>query len=449
MKEVLSAACGHEEIDLEVWDYLMGEIRGVHQERPPLKFHEWLSFVNPDANPGYPWVLKWATKKDMFLAVKAQDFYVFVAMVEAMIVGGPECFDFIDQCAEYLSLTLIGGIWFLWKAHSKEDKYAFLKLVEERYRAIYGPDVVFLYLVQKYSIPLIQDVECFLPWYVIVTSNQTWGPRVYERFAGEYTAGADYTAFDKSQSENKVALFVFEFLVIAGAPEKLARLLSTVVAKQTLVLPDGELVMLGGGNPSGNPLTTILNSFGCRYLWFSCFRKMGVPLEKLVMWAIQNSGDDGLMAVVGPASPSHGWRPTMFELRQACELHPLQSRVRVKLETLLDGEPYPPGVCAPFLSRFYVREGIPYTVPVKPTRGMSRWQFREPSTTDQEYADRLVGVRAYMSPFYCAWMQGHAVPESVQHCLCAITEFRLSHSWLNWDSWLPAHELVASHLCYE
>lgn len=163
----------------------------------------------------------------------------------------------------------------------------------------------------------------------------------------------DYTAYDKSIAGGVVYRYALDFYTTAGAPEQVSCFLAHTVAFAPLVLPNGSLVTRYSGHPSGELLTTMLNSFVSLYAWRKACKQNKVPFSDLLL---RVSGDDAVVALRG-AITADLW-PKMLE----CLYHHCNQTAKCKG---MEDAPFPPGFHAPFLGRVttVTESGVVVTFP--------------------------------------------------------------------------------------
>ena len=235
-------------------------------------------------------------------------------------------------------------------------------------------------MMHKYGRKLVEYLEYALGEMVVVINGKLWPARLTDVFKGKRTVGVDYTAYDKSIPGSVVYRIVMRFYIKAGAPEKVARWIAAQVAFAPLVLPDGRIVERFGGNPSGNMLTTILNSFWSLYGWHKSLKELGVPNWRDLL--IRIAGDDAVVEV-GPVLRDE----FIHTVWTGMKAHANQE---TKPEFMDGNQPFPGDFMAPFLGRIALDvDGFCVTIPLQPGRNFPRIQQKSPGVSLQAYADSI------------------------------------------------------------
>lgn len=227
----------------------------------------------------------------------------------------------------------------------KRDKYSPEKIEKRNYRAIYNCDLVTNLVMLKYTKSVSSRLSQFVPEFYLSRRHFEWNKILHSRFVDKYTIGLDVTAFDKQIPASVTEYIVRACMIRGGATDRLARTISSSVAYAPVVMPDGEVLERYGGNPSGQQLTTIVNSVYSYLVLEDMFCEL-LDLEEGKVYAphgpvsIAITGDDNIVGLDAPAGFS------------AEDLHKASSRFGLKYKMdLYNGGWYPPGNHAPYLSR--------------------------------------------------------------------------------------------------
>lgn len=418
-RECHTSCYGSIDLDEEVWAHVHDSLLGCTRPQPT-SFKEFLSEKNMDANPGYPWVNRYRTFRELLEAHGPDALEAFAEHVEREVENGREV-----QTA--------------FKVHSKEDKYGPLKLEAGRYRAIYAPDWVLLRVMEKYCRSVVKDIEECVEDVVVVINGQLWPTRVAKPFEDDDTADVDYSAYDKTIPMLVVYKVVYEVMSAGGASENVASWAARQVACAPLVMPDGEVVYRLGGNPSGNLLTTILNSWWSKYGWGKSVKET-VPGDLWTRLRLRVSGDDAVVAVGGNAGIP---KALVGEIFQGLKTYANQTAKTA----MCSGGPFPRGFHAPFLGRVsFEHFGVVVTFPLEPGRNLARMQSRSKGATDQMYAQSLCGIRQSLAGFVYREVAGLQIPSTVACALRYMYQWKDERPQLDWRGWLDEDRLLHSHL---
>jgi hypothetical protein len=185
------------------------------------------------------------------------------------------------------------------------------KFTKDKIRVFAGCEFGFTCLVRKYFLSLvrlIQDSEGKLECSVGVnaTSPQwTKMAKVLTRFGTERMIAGDYKAYDKNISIQMMQ-YAFEILIQlaedAGYDERQLTIMRGIATEisQPLYEYNGIFIQMFGSNPSGHPLTVIINnivnSLYLRYAYYSMHEGEDVPLFDEVV-ALLCYGDDNAAGV--------------------------------------------------------------------------------------------------------------------------------------------------------
>ncbi|APG78606.1 hypothetical protein 1 [Beihai paphia shell virus 2] len=238
----------------------------------------------------------------------------FLGPVDRGVPGVTEPIDFDDPKywaeVERMEEVLANGerVYVIHRGNLKDEPTKFTK---DKIRVFAGCEFAFTCVVRKYFLPIVRliqsnwkEFECA----VGVNSHSRQWSELKEhitRFGGERMIAGDYKAFDKAATPLAM-LSSFEILiqiaVRAGYSERqitIMRGCATEICYPLYEL-DGVLVQLFGSNPSGHPLTVIINnlenSLYLRYAYYAMHEGENVPLfdERVALICY---GDDNAMDV--------------------------------------------------------------------------------------------------------------------------------------------------------
>lgn len=266
---------------------------------------------------------------------------------------------------------------------SKRDKYTPQKCQGSRFRSIQCCDVLLLLIMRRWFYGMAHEFYVRMPQSYLVTTQSQYVAKTGPLRSG-WSFGVDFSAYDKSESL-ALNLRVFRALCTRTMiPCRLRTWIERNVFSPTYLTAGGDLYLPGGGNPSGQYLTSVLNTANHMVMNARCYKQLlGVrPLDYYMNRTKVRSimtGDDGIES---------------FEDKEDAdlcvkELPSLLSDlfcIGAKVDLPVDGSPYPPGVLPPYLSEVEVfRRGYCVKVPVRPHRvicGLQYQPFCSPSITD-------------------------------------------------------------------
>ncbi len=222
------------------------------------------------------------------------------------------------------------------------------------------------------SLPWSIVVRRYLMWFVRLIQNHRCGfecavgvspqciewdilLRVLNKFSGGKFAG-DYKAYDKKMGAN-VIYFCFEIIAKvaknSGADEEMVRAIYAIAEDVAFAFVDfdGDLIMFLGSNPSGHPLTVIINclcgSLYMRYAFVDITAKDPSQFKRFV--ALLTYGDDNAVGV-SPDLPSFNHTSVMESLAK-CGI------VYTTADKESESTPYQPLDQISFLKRYFVKDG--------------------------------------------------------------------------------------------
>lgn len=193
--------------------------------------------------------------------------------------------------------------------HLKDEALKLLKVLAGKTRNFSGGPATWCFLVRKYLLPLVRVMQNNK--YVFETAPGTnatsaeWD-QIYHyltAFGTDRIVAGDYSKFDKRMSAQWIlaAFKVFDNILRAAGWSREDRLVVSCIGYDTafpLTDFNGDLVEFWGSNPSGHPLTVIVNgmvnSLYVRYSW----RLAGNPLESFKLHVhLMTYGDDNIMGI--------------------------------------------------------------------------------------------------------------------------------------------------------
>lgn len=240
-------------------------------------FEECMAMKNETASPGEPYRQRYAKFQDMVADLSYDDLHDHFLEMEDAILNDET--DISTLCA------------FL--VFSKTDKYNVKKLITKRFRTIQGGNAFLLYMTDKYLSWAGKAVSLHPS---VLTSFQLpdYPSRVLKQCGTDWYLSVDFSGFDRSQARNMVAEIVRQACEKSELNEDLTDFFVTTISEGMLVMPDGEVLLRWGGNPSGQGLTTFVNCI-VHLVLLHAFDEWALETHEVV---VENSpsvcGDDGM-----------------------------------------------------------------------------------------------------------------------------------------------------------
>jgi hypothetical protein len=336
-----------------------------------------------DSGPGFPFKNKFSTFKDLIDHAST--------LCEDPIT---EFQNYLQQAQEVVcSGQALDADYFVF---SKRDAYNEGKLritptnPNPRFRTIQASEVTLNFICAMY----LKNVTTFLklktPWMFVVTNEEQWEEKVYRRLKDKaHTMGIDYSRFDKTQSPTITSWIVKTLLQYTHAPTAIVDWIAQHISKPKLRMPDGSVLQMDGTNPSGNYLTTVINSYSHRLYNLYLFSE--------ILDIHPQQVDDRCVSVMLSDDGIDGFYDVNDARKVAQEVHSC-ARVAFNLKTklqLLDGEPFPPGYLPIFLADAFVeRCGYTFRVPGDFRKRLAKFQVDVANNDPKLYVEMLSGVCA-------------------------------------------------------
>lgn len=203
---------------------------------------------------------------------------------------------------------------FVFRASFKDEP---VKIGKEKVRVFAAGSMELLYFIRKYFLPiakLMQDHPLDFECAVGINANGSEWHQLYEhvtRFGNHRMIAGDYKAFDKGVSSVTLSC-AFDILINIAkkygsyTPNDI-RVMEVLAQSCTSPVYEwfGSLIRVSGSNPSGNPLTVILNNLVNSLYQRAAFFALADRYEELrlrppaysEMVSAINYGDDNLMSV--------------------------------------------------------------------------------------------------------------------------------------------------------
>lgn len=238
----------------------------------------------------------------------------FIEPIEAWIPNLTEPIDFTDpefkQRFEELEEVLASGerVYPIHRANLKDEPTKFGK---DKVRVFAGCQIVFTLLVRKYFLPIIKFIQDNPIQFECAVGVNVFSDRweeIYQHLTQHGTdriIAGDYKDFDKNASA-KAMMYAFRALISiaehAGYDERSINVMWGIATDISYPLYEyaGVFVQAFGSNPSGHPLTVIINNLEnsgyLRFAYKTLYPGKDVPTFAEVVAAL-NYGDDNNMGV--------------------------------------------------------------------------------------------------------------------------------------------------------
>jgi hypothetical protein len=247
---------------------------------------------------GFPW----RRKKSLYLKQMGQ-----VEQWQDYVEFDEEIYDNIDEIiTKYRNKERCMPIF---TGHLKDEPIAFAKIESKKTRIFAGAPADWCFVVRKYLLSftrVLQNNKFIFESAPGTNATSTeWGDiyRYLTQFGEDRIIAGDYSKFDKNMSA-QVILAAFKIikniLKEAGWTEEDLQIVTGISFDTAFPVMDfnGDLVEFYGSNPSGQPLTVIINglvnSLYVRYVW----RAVGNDLKDFKSnVSLMTYGDDNIMGV--------------------------------------------------------------------------------------------------------------------------------------------------------
>jgi hypothetical protein len=253
------------------------------------------------------------TKSSMgFPLNKSKSMYIDV--IDLDVPGVTEAIDFTDpQFRSEFDLQerqLAEGrrIYTIFRGNLKDEPTKFTK---DKIRVFAGSEVVFTLLTRKYFLPVVKFIQDHGLELECAVGLNAFGP-VWDdvslyltKYGDDRMIAGDYKAFDKTAS-SKAMMSAFEVLIgvarLAGYNERSLTIMEGIATEISYPVYEfnGVILQAFGSNPSGHPLTVIvnnlINSLYLRYAYYVLHEDSVVPMFHDRIAALCY-GDDNVMGV--------------------------------------------------------------------------------------------------------------------------------------------------------
>lgn len=195
--------------------------------------------------------------------------------------------------------------------HLKDEATSFAKIDMKKTRVFTGAPVDWSFVVRKYCLAFVRVMQknryLFEAAPGTNCASQEWGNmyKYLTKFGTDRMVAGDFKAYDKNMSSNLI-LAAFDIIrrvcEAAGYSEQELRILQGIAEDTAFPLVDlnGDLIEFYGTNPSGHPLTVIINSLVnslyLRYCYYETNPNKECKTFKEKV-AFMSYGDDNIMGV--------------------------------------------------------------------------------------------------------------------------------------------------------
>ncbi|APG76831.1 hypothetical protein 1 [Beihai picorna-like virus 43] len=244
---------------------------------------------------------------------KSKKCYMFPIEPEGLNLDPVDITDEIKERIEYAEAIYAKGnrAHFIFKSHFKDEPRSFKKIKEKKTRVFTGAPMDFTILCRKYFLSITALIQknrfAFEAGPGTIAQSKQWG-EIYDyltEFGSDQIIAGDYAAYDKRMPPN-IILAAFEILIkVCEASNNFTETDLTImrgIAYDTaypLIDFFGDLVQFYGSNPSGHPLTVIINSIVNSLYMRYCYYELGNKESKSFRKNVNlfTYGDDNIMGV--------------------------------------------------------------------------------------------------------------------------------------------------------
>lgn len=251
---------------------LMAAINGI----PGRKY---VDSVNRSSSAGFPWM---KTKKSVSISLPADDIW------QDPITFNSEVIERANEMLErYKRGELVAPVF---TAHAKDEPLPFAKIESEKTRIMNGAPLDWSILVRMVYLPMVRVIQnnkfLFESMPGAVAQSVEWDDiyKFITAFGEDKMVAGDYGKFDKKMS---AVLILWAFYALITIAKKCGADPTTILVMWGVALDiscsfcnfNGDLVQFLGSNPSGHPLTVILNCVvNCLYMRY-CYHELNPEKE--------------------------------------------------------------------------------------------------------------------------------------------------------------------------
>lgn len=351
-----------------------------------LNWEEIVKSLNMKASPGEPYRKVFNTNKALFDALGENTIRESFEEMERKLVSGE-----LDS-SNFETTFLV---------HSKRDKYALKKLKTAKFRSIQGGDLFLLYIMTKFFTWVSKTMNAHEGVMTSYLLNE-FCEKFFASVGTDCFVGVDFSAFDRTQAENLIRMILQSIGEKCEIPEKLLKWVVDQVASAPLTMPNGYVFERFGGNPSGQFLTTVVNTVYHRVV-MACF----CVQQRCDFPRMNNTGDDGV------------YGGTEERMKHCVENFPKFCAeffgITVKWErNLAGGEIFHFPEIPAYVGRTIISDGtFWWTVLSDVPRILAHWYNCPRGDTFNTYSERATGIDVALSGWRLAQGRGLTVPKTV------------------------------------
>lgn len=362
-------------------------------------------------------------------------------------------YEIIAQIAQEIEDAILSGRSYFnaYYIFSKLDKYSKTKLQTSAFRSIQVADLFILFMLQKYFSVAVHSFEVDAMQAFLITNIESYSYKT-SLLRGRYTFGVDFTAYDKTETSD---LMRTSFRLLASRtciPDKLAVFLEEAVCCPTYVVPvkSNEVYSTGSSNPSGQFLTSVMNTINHIIMNMICVHEMlGVPYfeyldNKSEVARMIATGDDGIESFLKEEDAK-----TMMEQYPILLKEYFGITAKIEAVTTSQGiAPFSPGTLPPYLATVEVEApGGVVLVPSRFNRMLPCLQFVNSAEASDEnlYRAKLNGVSDASLGFdvLAICRPDYPVPQSYLDFRTVMTDWQVEPNRTPWDrlrTYIPSDE---------
>lgn len=294
---------------------------------PPMSFAAAVREKDLDSSPGAPLGFDFGTYRDLLLHFGLGDLETGYDVVSGFLE---------DFERDVVELALPAHP--LYMAFSKMDGYSLKKLTNRRFRSIAAAPLFASLLTVRWFGNVDETFKHLANGAYCQDTKEQYVK--LDRIRECYSFGIDFTACDKTLNFDGLKACVVAMGEVGGVPQAVVDLVVSATASAVILSPSGSVFLTLGGNPSGNRLTSGVNTLYALMAVSLTYERIGCMGARYVHCA-----DDSL----------HGAKDKAEAIRMM-ELLPDQIYsdfgIEVKVDKFHDADGlYPPGFLPPFLSR--------------------------------------------------------------------------------------------------
>lgn len=220
---------------------------------------KYIDSINRSSSAGFPWM---RTKKSVCVSIPSDDTWQDPIDVNDEVKERME-----TMFARYLDSELVHPVF---TAHAKDEVLPLRKVLAEKTRVMNGAPLDWSLLVRMVYLPVVRVIQnnkfLFEAMPGAVAQSREWDDIYHHitQFGEERMIAGDYKEYDK-RMDSTFILWAFSCLIDitkrCGANEDTIRVMWGVAydVSSSYCNFDGDLVQFMGSNPSGHPLTVVIN----------------------------------------------------------------------------------------------------------------------------------------------------------------------------------------------